>query len=146
MSDFSEAGSDPFPGHNSGLPASPSAITLLSFVSTASAILRELELGDGLRLDLSILCNLIAAHPTLQQTEIISTESYATAGYLYSHRFLVLELRSLYGRVFYVRLDRRRSKQVGTARLLFKGGKGPANDHVRSPNSLVEFGLIFPSK
>lgn len=135
-SEYSMGGFDQSLGSSSSIPQSLSTISLISFVSTASAVLGELELANGLLLDLRTFCNLIAAHPTLQQTEIMSTESYATAGIAYSHRFLILELCGLNGRVVYVRLDRRRTPVAAARFLLLNGGEGPANNQVRSPKHL----------
>lgn len=82
-------------------------------------------------MELYRLCDMITTHPFLQQTEVLGSESYAGQGHLYSHRFLILELRTFNGQELYLRLERRRSRKVGKARLLLNGGEGPVNDLVR---------------
>lgn len=94
-------------------------------------------------MELHRLCDLIATHPFLQRAEILGSESYAGHGHLYSHRFLILELRTFNGEEIYLRLERRRSRKVGKARLLRNGGERPANDLVRSATPLVECCLML---
>lgn len=58
-------------------------------------------------LSLSELCDAIECDLSLQQAVIISSETYPEPGPLFSHRFVVLGLRHLDGKLGYLRLERR---------------------------------------
>lgn len=102
-----------------------------SCASLTLTLSEALESAEAEGRTLFALCDLIAAHLFLQRTKILSTESYAREGYLYNHRFIVLELRTSDGQEGYLRLERRRNRQSGIPSLIMKGGKGPVNDVVR---------------
>lgn len=73
---------------------------------------------------------LAACHPSARAFEVVGTEIYATFGRLYSHRFIVVTLRSFDGRYCFLRLERRRSPNSPLPRFLLSGGTGPVHDLV----------------
>lgn len=88
--------------------------------------------ADHSGMQLSTLCDLIAAHRSLQRAQIMAAESYAIRGSSPGHKFLVLELQSLDGYRSYLRLERRPKKgQARRTPLLLNVGEREINDLVR---------------
>lgn len=87
-----------------------------------------------LNFTLGQLCDFISVHPSLQTAGIVSCSCYAQRSSFLSvkHRFLILQLRRT-GRSngVWLRLDRRRSAEVGMAHFSLASGVTPSNDTVR---------------
>lgn len=117
------------PPVDGGNIATPSFLSLASTLSTASS---EWGLADHSVMQLCVLCDLIAAHRSLQRTQILAAECYVRHGSSSAKKFLVLELRGLEGRVSYARLERRRKwLPIRRSRLALNGGEWIMNDLVR---------------
>jgi len=65
-----------------------------------------------LQLPLEDFCDLIREHRSLQKAEILSTETHCKMNGPVPHRFLLLELRREGSKVLWLRLDRRRDRDV----------------------------------
>lgn len=85
------------------------------------------------------LVQFINRYTALYYATIVATECYTESicGGIILHRFLLLELLRPGRKTIWLRLDRRRSKVVGTPQFIRSGGSTPANDTVRA--------LIFSS-
>ncbi|KAF8308155.1 hypothetical protein DL93DRAFT_2221274 [Clavulina sp. PMI_390] len=83
-----------------------------------------------LECSLSDFCNYVDANLSLQTAEIISTECYTQSAGAVTHRFVVLELRRPNRRNAWLRLDRRRGKNVSILRFLAVSGVTVANDRL----------------
>lgn len=82
-------------------------------------------------MQLDNLVKLIRAHASLQNTDIISAESYKQKRNGILHRFLALELRRGSKPVVWLRLDRRVDPETSRISFLLASGESPAYDTVR---------------
>lgn len=99
-----------------------------SLSSIASFLPRRASNGQ-----LSLLIELIDKHTALHNATVISTECYAESIVLrISHRFLLVELARPGKRTIWLRLDRRRHRDVSNVQFVRAGGSTPANDTVRA--------------
>lgn len=87
-------------------------------------------------LSIAELCELIEERHSLQQANIVMTESYKqhTGGIV--HRFLVLELEREGKKPVWLRLDRRLGKDVSKMSFILASGVTNANDTVSSPDTI----------
>lgn len=83
-----------------------------------------------LQLDLSELCDLIAARSSLARAEIVSAECYVQRIGLINHRFLILHLRREGRKDIYLRIDRRAARDVSLTELVWASGQTHAQDEV----------------
>lgn len=67
----------------------------------------------------------------MQQAEILAAEGYKEWTGTVMHRFLVLELHRFNRKPIWLRVDRRRARDVSAFRFLAARGTTPANDTVR---------------
>lgn len=105
--------------------ASVSSVSTAITSNTTATVVPSLGI---LNLSLSDVCRYIEAHPSLQSAEIVSTECYSERAGPVLHRFVVLELRRPKRKNVWLRLDRRRAKNVSLARFLSGAGVTDAND------------------
>lgn len=82
------------------------------------------------RLKLRDFCDFIESHQSLGRAKVFSTEGYAASSRAVTHRFVLLELYYLDVEVVYLRLDRRRSRDVTRSGLFATGGRTSGNDVV----------------
>lgn len=102
----------------------------LSVFSTSSRDSVDLD-GHSRRFTLEQLCDFIAKHPSLASAQIITCSSYMQRSlFLVTHRFLVLRLHRARRKDVWLRLDRRRSTEVGLVDFSSDLGVTPANDVV----------------
>ena len=86
-----------------------------------------------LQLDLSELCDLIAARGSLSQAEIVSAECYVQHVGLINHRFLILHLQRGGRKDIYLRIDRRADSDVSLTELVWASGQTRARDEACIP-------------
>jgi len=110
-------------GSNTASSNSPDSISQVKPRVSCLILDRELQLR--------ILCGIIESHQPLGQAKIISTEAYAVTNGVVTHRFVLLELRCLDFEVLYLRLDRRRDRNMTIPSLLANAGRARGNDVVR---------------
>lgn len=98
-------------------------------VSSAASFLHRSEYSGPL----SHLSHLISKHTALHHATIVSTECHSQSNRLgIVHRFLLMELARPGKRSIWLRLDRRRSDNVGVVGFTGAGLSTPANDTVRA--------------
>lgn len=105
-----------------------------SLTSTLSTVSSKWGMVEYSVMQSRTLCNLIAAHPSLQRTQILIAESYARRGSLSGQKFLILELHGFNSREPYLRLERRQWRQTFGSWLALNRGDRLINDLVRPSN------------
>ena len=92
---------------NSPIPRRRSISSIRTACTTASLVSYGV-----LQLPLEEFCDLIREHRSLQKAEILSTETHCTMNGPVPHRFLLLELRREGSKDLWLRIDRRRDRNV----------------------------------
>lgn len=73
------------------------------------------------------LCELVEANDVLRTARIVSCATYASRGFIVTHRFVIMKLRRIDRKDTYLRIDRRPASRSR----LFRGmGTTPSNDEV----------------
>ncbi|KAF8305095.1 hypothetical protein DL93DRAFT_2102203 [Clavulina sp. PMI_390] len=135
-------------GSNIIRPSGPEASTPLGLLyrvsSRASTSTASIPQFGILELSLADVCKYIDANSSLQVAEIVSTECYTQSAGAVTHRFVLLELRRPNRRNAWLRLDRRRGKNVSILKFLIVSGITAANDRAQlatEKSSLIEDSL-----
>jgi len=98
-----------------------------------------------LQLELSELCDLIAARSSLARADIVSAECYVHRVGLINHRFLVLHLKREGRQDIYLRIDRRAARDISLTELVWASGQTRARDEVRiPPQNMVSTQALTP--
>jgi len=110
---------------NSPIPRRRSMSSIRTTCTTASLVSYGI-----LQLPLEEFCDLIREHRSLQKAEILSTETHCKMNGPVPHRFLLLELRREGSKDLWLRLDRRRDKDISFLRFAATLAT-PSHDMVR---------------
>lgn len=83
------------------------------------------------------MCDLVTKHKSLQRARIVSAECYAEKLGVVMHRFVILELKREGRKDIYLRLDRRRERNISTLNFLAASGTSLSNDTVRNQSTCL---------